>query len=288
VGLSHLGNTSGLSPEFHFVSEEMPRPRKRGVHLTRRDLEVMEQLVIRRAETLDWIHGEFFDGLSRKRVLNRLGELVAAGYLGRVTVTVPGAARPESAYTLGPKGKTSLELRSLSGEHFRHRRFNPILRDSSIPHQIVVNRVADFLGADLIPEHLLSMPTKEGWRHKPDGVYVAAEADGRGPLVWLEVDLGHYSRDRLLGKLRAFHEAKDAGRFLIVTHTPTRANQIASWLRGERSARGALVILSLGELIANPEHARAVMPASGPASSDPYEALVGLDWPRAAEADRWS
>lgn len=194
-----------------------PGHRKRGVHLTRRDLQVLEALVTRRAETLTWIQEQHFDGLSRKRALNRLGDLAAAGYLKRVTITVPGAKGPESAYTLGPSGKAALELRSLAGEHFRHRRFNPTLRDSSIPHQILVNRVADWLGADLIPEHLLPMSSKEQWRHKPDGVYTAltpredTHPTRTLPMIWLEVDLGHYSRDRIKGKVRAFHDDPEAG-----------------------------------------------------------------------------
>ena len=150
----------------------------------RRDLRVLELLVTRRAETLGWIHEQHFAGLSRKSALNRLGDLTAAGYLQRATVAVPGAPGPESAYTLGPRGKAALELRSLAGEHFRHRRFNPTLRDSSIPHQIIVNRVADWLGADLTPEHLLPMKTKEQWRHKPDGIYPAQGAEVGG-MVWL-------------------------------------------------------------------------------------------------------
>ena len=57
--------------------------RKRGVHLMRRDLRVLELLVTRRAETLGWIHEQHFAGLSRKSALNRLGDLTAAGYLQR-------------------------------------------------------------------------------------------------------------------------------------------------------------------------------------------------------------
>lgn len=214
---------------------------------------------MRRAETLAWIHEQQFAGLSRKSALNRLGGLAAAGYLKRVTVTVPGASRPESAYTLGPRGKAALELRSLAGEHFRHRRFNPTLRDSSIPHQILVNRVADWLGADLTPEHLLPMKTKEQWRHKPDGIYAGHGSDARR-MVWLEVDLGHYSRERISGKVRAFRADSDAVHLLLVTHTRARADQLASWLNTERIGR-SMTIVCLSELLADPEFARNALPA---------------------------
>ena len=65
----------------------------------------MEMLVVRRAETLTWIHEDSFAGLSRKRALNRLGELAAAGFLQRATVEVPGGPGPESAYTRGRGGR---------------------------------------------------------------------------------------------------------------------------------------------------------------------------------------
>jgi len=270
--------------------------RKRGVHLTRRDLHVLEALVTRRAETLAWIHDQQFAGLSRKRVLNRLGDLAAAGYLKRVTVTVPGSPRPESAYTLGPRGKAALELRSLAGEHFRHRRFNPTLRDSSIPHQILVNRVADWLGADLTPEHLLPMTTKEQWRHKPDGVYHAlnprqdTHPSKTRPMVWLEVDLGHYSRERIKGKVQAFRRDEDAGHLLLVTHTTARADQLARWLNSERNS-AVITIASLTELITDPELARNALPAPRPATQDPFEHVPAVDGlhipPLPPPAARW-
>ncbi len=229
----------------------------------------------RRAETLTWIHEQQFAGLSRKRALNRLGDLAAAGYLKRVTVTVPGAPRPQSAYTLGPRGKAALELRSLAGEHFRHRRFNPTLRDSSIPHQILVNRVADWLGADLTPEHLLPMSTKEQWRHKPDGVYRAHGADERR-MVWLEIDLGHYSRERINGKVHAFRVDADAAHLLLVTHTRARADQLARWLNTERISR-SMTIICLTELLADPEFARNALPAPQQPTQDPFEHVPPIE-----------
>lgn len=195
------------------------RPRRR-VSLQKRDLFILETLVVRRAETLDELHRLAFGDRSRKRAINRLGELAAGGYLQRVSVEVLGADAPQSVYTLGPRAKRALELRSLASEHFRYRRFNPILRDSSIPHQIATNRVADWLGADLIPEHLLPAKDAAAARHRPDGIYQTATPDKQGrTAVFLEVDLGHYSRARIIGKARAFLEDPEARMMVFVSPT---------------------------------------------------------------------
>jgi hypothetical protein len=199
--------------------------------LQRRDLEILETLVIRRAETLDELHRLAFAGRSRKRVLNRLGELAAAGYVQRTRMEVLGSAEPQSVYTLGPRAKRAIELRSLASEHFLHRRFNPILRDSSIPHQIATNRVADWLGAQLVPEHLLPSPGRDAARHRPDGVYRCQPHPSRsGDLVFLEVDLGHYSRERILGKLRSFQQSPDARLMLFVCPDDARKAKLLAWL----------------------------------------------------------
>ena len=209
------------------------RPRRR-IALQERDLFILETLVIRRAETLDELHRLAFADRSRKRAINRLGELAAGGYLQRTSVEVLGADEPQSVYTLGPRAKRALELRSLASEHFRYRRFNPILRDSSIPHQIATNRVADWLGADLIPEHLLPAKDANAARHRPDGIYQTATPDTRGrTAVFLEVDLGHYSRARIIGKARAFLDDPEARMMVFVSPTDQRADWLASTLRAE-------------------------------------------------------
>ena len=206
----------------------------RNVALNNRDIAILNMLVERRAETLEYLHETIFPGRSRKRVLNRLGDLARHGYIERLSVSlVNGDGRPESVYRLGPRAKRALELRSAIGaEAFRGRRFNPTLRDSSIDHQIMTNRVADWLGAELTPEHLLPAGGRgDAYRHRPDGIYTAAAADRFGrQLVFLEVDLGHYSRERLLGKVRAFLQHPDARSMLIVSHRPMRAAQIAGWI----------------------------------------------------------
>jgi hypothetical protein len=204
-----------------------PRGRRRKVALQRRDLAILEMLIIRRAETLDELHRLHFGGLSRKRALNRLGELAGAGYLHRASVTVLGSDEPQSVYTLGPRGRRALELRSLASEYLRYRRFNPTLRDSSMPHQIATNRVADWLGAHLVPEHLLPPKDAHAARNRPDGMYESAEPDHAGrTIVFLEIDMGHYSRARILGKVKAFLEEHDARMIVFAAPTWTRVKWI--------------------------------------------------------------
>jgi hypothetical protein len=163
---------------------------RRHVSITRRDVAIMELLVERRAETLDELAGRFVAAGSRKRALNRLGQLSTAGYLQRTKLPVPGFEDPQNVYTLGPKGKRALELRSPAAvELFKDRRFNPTLRTASLPHQIVTNRVGDLLGVRLTPEHLLGKRNDTS-AVRPDGVYLAGDEDSRRREVWVEVDLG--------------------------------------------------------------------------------------------------
>ncbi|HYF25610.1 MAG TPA: hypothetical protein VD931_07730 [Baekduia sp.] len=210
------------------------RRRKRGLHLTRRDQRILEDLTVRRAETLGWLHCRHFAGLSRKRALNRLGDLVAHGYLTRTRVVQPWDGEEVSAYTFGPRAKAAIVRRSLAGEHFLHRRWNPMLREQSIPHQLAVNRVGDWLGADLIPEHLLEAKDRQAVRHRPDATYQLAEfydpVSSDDGLAYLEVDLGHYSRRRLVGKARTFAAAQGSARLLIVCPTVRRADTVRAWL----------------------------------------------------------
>ena len=207
----------------------------RKVALGARDVAILALLLERRVETLDYLHETAFTGLSRKRALNRLGDLARAGYLERLSVPLYGGdGRLESVYRLGPKAKTALVLRSAHGaEAFRGRRFNPTLRASSIDHQIITNRVGDWLDAQLRPEHLLT-PAGPGdaHRHRPDGTYTAAQADAQGrATVFLEVDLGHYSRERILGKVKAFLDSSEARSILIVSPDRARSRQVSQWVR---------------------------------------------------------
>src|SRR5688572_17229671 len=127
--------------------------RRTRIHLHARDVQILEQLAVRGVETLAFLHAEHFAGRSRKRAVNRLGDLAAHGYLVRHPLPIPGGGYVNT-YALGPKAPAALRLRSLAGEHFAGGR-RPALAASSIPHQLAVNRVADALGTTLIPEHLL-------------------------------------------------------------------------------------------------------------------------------------
>lgn len=239
----------------------------RSVHLTTRDLAVLEWLVVRRAACVDELHREHFDAASRKRAVNRLSELVAGGFLHRVRLEVPdelgGAVREQSIYTLGPKARAALEIRSLSSEHFRFRPFNPTLRDSSIPHQLVVNRVCDLLQVDAIPEHLLPVAAdKDAMRHKPDAAWErnVNESEPWKNKVLLEVDLGHYSRERVLGKLRSFVNRPDGLSMVIVVPTTRRQEEVKSWVNAEKRQHPyghyPCHIHTIDELVADPERFR--------------------------------
>lgn len=230
------------------------RSRKRAVHITDRDLRIMEHLVIRRVETLDAIHEEFFSCLTRKRALNRLGELVAGGFLHRVRLAVPdrlgGPEREQSVYTLGPRARAAIELRSPAGEHFRFRRFNPTLRDSSIPHQVATNRIVDLLRADQVPEHLMPpAASRDAMRNKPDALWERPDPiGGTADVVLLEVDLGHYSRERILGKARTF-ATSSAREVLLVVPTRTRVRQVSRWLDEGSVRRDSIHLMTFTELL---------------------------------------
>src|SRR3712207_849612 len=93
--------------------------RRHGIHLHARDLAVLETLAARGVESLPWLHDRHFTGLSRKRARNRLGDLVAHGYLTKVVQ--PGLAdhdpapeKSSAAYLLGPRAHVALQLRSLA------------------------------------------------------------------------------------------------------------------------------------------------------------------------------
>jgi hypothetical protein len=207
----------------------------RKVALRQRDVELLSLLVERRAETLDYLHARFFGDWTLKPARNRLARLCKAGYLHRESVSLHGTdGRLESVYTLGPRAKAALVLRrAAAAEAFDGRRFNPTLRSASLDHQILTNRVGDWLGADLRHEHLLPAHGKgDAFRHRPDAVYTAAQADAQGRrTVFLEVDLGHYSRERILGKVKAFLANDDARTIVFASPTPGRAALVNSWVR---------------------------------------------------------
>ncbi len=227
-------------------------PQARRVSLQQRDLQIMEGLVVLRAESLDEIHARHFSGLSRKRVVNRLAQLSRAGFLAPADVVLFGESAPTRVYTLGSKARAALERRSLSSEHFRFRRWNPTLRDASIPHQIAVNRIGRDLGASLLPEHLLPVADKNGARHRPDGVVEGVGLSGETRLLGIEVDLGHYSRERIAGKLDAWRSYPDRGLLVFVVPDVARAVRVQGWIGDTRCAS----VVTFEELREEVERAR--------------------------------
>lgn len=200
------------------------------VSLQQRDLAVMESLVLRRAETLDELHATHFAGKSRKRAVNRLAQLARAGFLAPADVVLFGEDKPTRVYTLGPKARSALERRSLCSEHFRFRRWNPTLRDASIPHQVAVNRLGRMIGAPMLPEHLLPVIEKDGAKHRPDAVIEGVDINGDTRLLGIEVDLGHYSKERILGKHTTWMKTPDHDTLVFVVPDQARAARVRAWL----------------------------------------------------------
>jgi hypothetical protein len=201
--------------------------------LTERDLDLLVTLIERRCESLAYLQDRFFGGV-RKTAINRLRRLELAGYVSRELIkSVESPDRFHSVYTLGHAARAALLNRDeYAHQALRHRRWNLSLRDSSMPHAIATNRVGDWLGARMIPEHLLTPHAPDAQRHRPDAVYRAAQPDSAGrQLVFLEVDLGWYNRQRILGKVDAFLSHPDARSILFVTNTPERAEVIGNWIR---------------------------------------------------------
>lgn len=225
------GNTGRWSlQEGSMASRSRNAPSSARVSLQKRDLAIMESLVQLRAATLDQLHREHFPGLTRKRAINRLGQLARAGMLAPADVVLHGASAPTRVYTLGPKARTALERRSLSSEYFRYRRWNPTLRDSSIPHQLVVNRLTGALDGTTVPEHLLPVPDKNAARNRPDAVVEGVDVDGATRWLGLEVDLGHYSRERIVGKVKAWRSYPEAATLIIVVPDEARRRRVQSWV----------------------------------------------------------
>jgi hypothetical protein len=203
--------------------------------LTLRDLQLLRELVERRTETLGYLQDRYFGGV-RKTALNRLRRLELGGFVVREQVeTIDAPGRLTNVYTLGAAARKALMNRNPdSSEAWRARRWSPTLRETSMPHQVATNRVGDWLGARLLPEHLLPVHEPNAQRHRPDAVYRAAAPDAQGrQLVFLEVDLGHYSRQRILGKVDAFLAHSQARSILFVAPTAERVAAISGWIRDQ-------------------------------------------------------
>lgn len=218
--------------------------RDKGVRLTARDTQIFEDLLERRADSLGSIHARHWPGAAHDTARRRLGVLVNDGFLNRIYMERPPAslvhpADDESgwvhAYTLTPRGVAALRRRSLAGSVLRGRSVKGDLDEAAIPHQLAVNRVGELLGTALRPDHLIELVGDR--RHRPDATYQARPDSTGRRTVMLEVDLGHYSRQRILGKLSTFLADPDAAGVLFACPTDERAAWIARTLRAAHGDR---------------------------------------------------
>lgn len=214
-------------------------PPTRAVRLTKRDLRILEELINRKAETLAVLHQRFWDDGTRKDTARyRLDRLASWGFIDKHGLQHHhGSLLPDdqhdtgwvTAYTLTAKGTAALRRRSLAGSTLRGRSVRRDIDETAIPHQLAVNRVADLLGTTLIAEHLIELQGDR--RHRPDATYTAAPDQTGRSTVMLEIDLGHYSRKRILGKLQTFLADPDAKGVLFACPTQERAAWVARTLR---------------------------------------------------------
>jgi hypothetical protein len=223
------------------------RPHKKRLRLTTRDLQILEQLLHSRAETLGALHQQFWpQGTERDSARHRLSRLAAWGFLDKhgLEHVHPRLVHPNdnptgsgwvTVYTLTPRGIAALRRRSLAGSTLRGRSIKGDLDDAAIPHQLAVNRVGELLGTPLLADHLVEVTGDR--RHRPDATYTAHPDHGGRSTVMLEIDLGHYSRKRILGKLATFLADPDTTGVLFACPTQERANWIARTLREARGDR---------------------------------------------------
>lgn len=220
-------------------------PHQKRIRLTTRDLQILEELMNRRTESLGVLHDRFWaPGTNRESARHRLTRLAAWGFIDKHALqhAHAGLLHPTdhdngwvTVYTLTPKGVASLERRSLAGSVLRGRSIKGDIDEAAIPHQLAVNRVADLLGTPLIAEHLIELQGDR--RHRPDATYTAAPDETGRSTVMLEIDLGHYSRKRILGKLTTFLADPDAKGVLFACPTQDRAAWVAHTLREARGDR---------------------------------------------------
>ena len=118
--------------------------------------------------------------VSRKRALNRLGELVAAGYPGPPQRELPGQRPPQSVYFLTSRGRTALQIRSEEASGWfatRQWRLDLASRRSRIRSSPTA--CATGSGRSSLPEHLLppaGVRRASGKRRvRPDAVYETRE-----------------------------------------------------------------------------------------------------------------
>jgi hypothetical protein len=200
------------------------------VRLHSRDLEVLDLIADRRVETLGALHKKLWPDCTRKSAYNRLGQLAAAGYLDHHLRPDPIARasvdrRPsQHIYILGPKAPAAMRLRNRDTRKLVAHQ----LPGSFIDHQLATNRVGDWLGIRLIGEIEASAGLDS--RHRPDAAYHASRDHTGRDLMLLEVDLGHYSRQRITAKVEGFRKHPHARGIVFACPTDDRAWQVKEWI----------------------------------------------------------
>lgn len=221
------------------------RPHQKRVRLTARDMTILEELLHLRADTLGALHHRHWRaGSDRDSARHRLSRLAAWGYIDKHPIQQPPGALVHpgdtssgwvTVYTLTPRGVAALRRRSFAGSLLRARSIKGDIDEAAIPHQLAVNRIGELLATTLTLDHLLDLSGDR--RHRPDATYRSSpDASGRCSVM-LEVDLGHYSRQRILGKLRTFLADPDAKGVLFACPTESRAAWIAETLRDAHGER---------------------------------------------------
>jgi hypothetical protein len=211
-----------MNEKHHNATKTRKAGRRAGVRLQIRDIHILEALVERRCETLDYLHEHFFAGLSRKRALGRLRDLERAGLIHREgDIWLWDRYGPVSIYHLTKDAKEVLEVRSALGDQLRGRSFRSLWVDVCWPKQIAINRIGDWLGTQLMPEPLFTGadPWRRHWS-RPDAIYQAAERDREGrDHVYVVADFGGITPDRQVGTAKAFLEDRKARSLLHISPT---------------------------------------------------------------------
>ena len=211
-----------MNEKHHNATKPRRAARRAGVRLQIRDIHILEALVERRCETLDYLHEHFFAGLSRKRALGRLRDLERAGLIHREgDIWLWDRYGPVSIYHLTKGAKEVLEVRSALGDQLRGRSFRSLWVDVCWPKQIAINRIGDWLGTQLMPEPLFTGvdPWRRHWS-RPDAIYQAAERDREGrDHVYVVADFGGITPDRQVGTAKAFLDDRKARSLLHISPT---------------------------------------------------------------------
>lgn len=78
------------------------------------------------------------------------------------------------------------------------------------------------------------MPDKNAARNRPDAVIEGVDEKGRLRWLGVEVDLGHYSRERIVGKVNAWRAYPDADALLIIVPDEARRERVQGWIPAGR------------------------------------------------------